>query len=81
VLPDEHKVRFFGSRDLKRWEALSDFGPAGAQGGVWECPDLFVLPVEGEPGVTRSVLDVDLNPGGVAGGSGDQYFFATPATT
>jgi sucrose-6-phosphate hydrolase SacC (GH32 family) len=77
VLPDEHKVRFFGSRDLKRWEALSDFGPAGAQGGVWECPDLFVLPVEGEPGVTRSVLDVDLNPGGVAGGSGDQYFVGT----
>ena len=70
VLPDEHKVRFFASRDLKRWEALSDFGPAGAQGGVWECPDLFVLPVEGEPGVTRWVLDVDLNPGGIAGGSG-----------
>ncbi|HEY6548805.1 MAG TPA: glycoside hydrolase family 32 protein [Vicinamibacteria bacterium] len=77
VLPDEHKVRFFASRDLKHWEALSDFGPAGAQGGVWECPDLFVLPVEGEPGVTRWVLDVDLNPGGIAGGSGDQYFVGT----
>jgi sucrose-6-phosphate hydrolase SacC (GH32 family) len=77
VLPDEHKVRFFGSRDLKRWETLSDFGPAGAVGGVWECPDLFVLPVEGEPGATRWVLDVDLNPGGVAGGSGDQYFVGT----
>ena len=77
VLPDEHKVRFFGSRDLLHWEKLSDFGPAGAQGGVWECPDLFVLPVEGEPGVTRWVLDVDLNPGGVAGGSADQYFVGT----
>jgi sucrose-6-phosphate hydrolase SacC (GH32 family) len=77
VLPDEHKVRFFGSRDLRRWEPLSDFGPAGAQGGVWECPDLFVLPVEGEPGVARWVLDVDLNPGGVAGGSADQYFVGT----
>ena len=74
VLPDQHKVRFFGSKDLKRWEALSDFGPAGATGGVWECPDLFPLEVEGEPGVTRWVLDVDLNPGGVAGGSGGQYF-------
>jgi len=29
VLPDEHKVRFFGSRDLKRWDTLSDFGPRG----------------------------------------------------
>lgn len=77
VLPDEHKVRFFASRDLKRWETRSDFGPAGATGGVWECPDLFVLPVEGEPGVTRWVLDVDLNPGGVAGGSADQYFVGT----
>jgi sucrose-6-phosphate hydrolase SacC (GH32 family) len=74
VLPDEHKVRFFASPDLKRWTALSDFGPAGAQGGVWECPDLFSLPVEGEPGVARFVLDVDLNPGGLAGGSGGQYF-------
>lgn len=74
VLPDQHKVRLFGSPDLKRWEALSDFGPAGAIDGVWECPDLFPLEVESEPGVTRWVLDVDLNPGGVAGGSGGQYF-------
>jgi fructan beta-fructosidase len=77
VLPDEHKVRFFGSPDLKRWEALSDFGPAGATGGVWECPDLFPLPVEGEKGVVRWVLDVDINPGGIAGGSAGQYFVGT----
>ena len=77
VLPDQHKVRFFASPDLKAWTALSDFGPAGATGGVWECPDLFELPIENEPGRTRWVLDVDLNPGGVAGGSGDQYFVGT----
>lgn len=77
VLPDQHKVRFFGSRDLKRWDALSDFGPAGATGGVWECPDLFELPVGNDPAKTRWVLDVDLNPGGVAGGSGNQYFIGT----
>ena len=63
VLADQHKVRFFGSPDLKRWETLSDFGPAGATGGVWECPDLFPLPVEGEPATSRWVLDVDINPG------------------
>jgi len=74
VLSSQHKVRFFGSTDLKRWTPLSDFGPAAATGGVWECPDLFELPVEGEPGQTRWVLSVNLNPGGVAGGSGDQYF-------
>ena len=74
VLPDQHKVRFFSSPDLKRWDALSDFGPAGATGGVWECPDLFPLAIEGTTGETRWVLDVDLNPGGIAGGSGGQYF-------
>ena len=77
VLPDQHKVRFFGSSDLKQWEALSDFGPAGATGGVWECPDLFEVAVEHEPGRTRWVLEVDLNPGAVAGGSGGQYFVGT----
>jgi sucrose-6-phosphate hydrolase SacC (GH32 family)/predicted amidohydrolase YtcJ len=77
VLPDQHKVRFFGSPDLKAWTALSDFGPAGATGGVWECPDLFELPIEGAPGETRWVLDVDINPGGIAGGSAGQYFVGT----
>ena len=74
ALSPQHEVRFFSSPDLKHWTALSDFGPAGATGGVWECPDLFQLPIEGEPGQTRWVLSVNLNPGGVAGGSGDQYF-------
>jgi sucrose-6-phosphate hydrolase SacC (GH32 family) len=77
VLPDQHKVRLFASPDLKSWTALSDFGPAGATGGVWECPDLFPLPIEGEPGRTRWVLDVDINPGGIAGGSAGQYFVGT----
>jgi sucrose-6-phosphate hydrolase SacC (GH32 family) len=77
VLPDQHKVRLFGSADLKRWETLSDFGPAGATGGVWECPDLFPLPVEGEAGQQRWLLDVDINPGGLQGGSAGQYFVGT----
>ena len=39
---------------------------------MWECPDLFPLAVEG--GGTKWVLIVSINPGGVAGGSGTQYF-------
>ncbi len=74
ALPTEHKVRFFGSTDLRHWAALSDFGPAGATSGVWECPDLFPLPVEGEAGKTRWVLSINVNPGGLMGGSADQYF-------
>ena len=53
---------------------MSDFGPAGATGGVWECPDLFPLPVDGDPTDVRWVLDVDINPGAPQGGSGGQYF-------
>jgi fructan beta-fructosidase len=77
VLADQRKVRFFGSTNLTSWTPLSDFGPAGATGGVWECPDLMEVPVENEPTRSRWVLDVDLNPGGPHGGSGDQYFVGT----
>ena len=37
-------------------------------------PDLFELPVDGDPQRTKWVLVVNLNPGAVAGGSGAQYF-------
>ena len=74
ALPDQHKVSFYSSADLKQWRHLSDFGPAAAVGGVWECPDLFELPVDGDPNNTRWVLIVSLNPGSIAGGSGMQYF-------
>ena len=74
-LPDDHKARFYGSPDLKRWSQVSEFGPAGATGGQWECPELFELPLDGRSsGKTRWVLKVGLNPGGLQGGSGEQYF-------
>ena len=73
-MPNDHKVRIYGSADLKEWRQLSDFGPAGATGGQWECPELFELPVNGKPNETRWVLKVGLNPGGLHGGSGEQYF-------
>ncbi len=73
-LPNDHKVRIYGSADLKHWSALSDFGPAGATGGQWECPELFELPLEGRRDETRWVLKIGLNPGALQGGSGEQYF-------
>ncbi|HEY8837746.1 MAG TPA: glycoside hydrolase family 32 protein, partial [Dehalococcoidia bacterium] len=72
ALPNEKKVNFYTSHDLKRWKYVSEFGPAGATGGQWECPDLFSLPIEG--GGRKWVLIVNINPGGPAGGSGTQYF-------
>ena len=74
ALPTEHKVRFYGSPDLKQWRLLSEFGPAGGVGGQWECPELFELPVDGGAQPARWVLKIGLNPGGLQGGSGEQYF-------
>ncbi|NBE50501.1 glycoside hydrolase family 32 protein [Streptomyces boluensis] len=73
-LSTEHKVRFYSSKNLKDWDVLSDFGPAGATGGVWECPDLFPLAVDGDKNNIKWVLVVNINPGGIAGGSAAQYF-------
>ena len=77
VEAEDREVVLYKSADLKAWEYLSSFGPANATGGVWECPDLFELPVDGNPRDTRWVLIVNLNPGGIAGGSAGQYFVGT----
>ena len=73
----DREVVLYKSADLKTWEYLSTFGPANATGGVWECPDLFELPVDGDAGNTKWVLVVNLSPGGIAGGSGGQYFLGS----
>jgi fructan beta-fructosidase len=70
----EHKIAIYSSPNLKDWTHLSDFGPANATGGVWECPDLFPLAVDGKRRQTKWVMIVNLNPGAIAGGSGAQYF-------
>lgn len=67
----DHEVLIFGSKDMKNWTLKSSFGKVGAQEGVWECPDLFPLEIDGK---TKWVMLVNLNPGGPFGGSGIQYF-------
>ena len=74
VEAQHQKVVFYRSEDLKSWDFLSDFGPANADAGEWECPDLFPLAVDGDPDNIKWVLIVNVNPGAVAGGSGGQYF-------
>lgn len=67
-------MEIYSSVNLKDWKKESEFGAMqGAHGGVWECPDLVEIPVEG----TRQkkwVLICNLNPGGPFGGSAAQYF-------
>jgi fructan beta-fructosidase len=59
ALSRQHQIRFYSSTDLKNWTRLSDFGPANAVGGVWECPDLFELAVDGGSGHEESVQSED----------------------
>ncbi len=73
VLADERTVEVYRSPDLLRWEHASSFGPAGSVEGVWECPDLVRVPVEGTD-TTAVVLLVSVLAGAPAGGSGMQYF-------
>jgi len=67
-------LQLWNSKDLKKWTKLSEFGnDKGAHGGVWECPDLFPLKVEGSD-EEKWVLLISINPGAPNGGSGTQYF-------
>jgi sucrose-6-phosphate hydrolase SacC (GH32 family) len=77
VVPDARQVRFFASSDLKAWSPLGTFGPAGATRGIWECPALVQVPVEGHADRSAWVLAVSVNEGAPAGGSGVQYFVGT----
>lgn len=43
--PDVYKVFFYSSTDLKSWTFLSEFGGIGNRDRVWECPDIFEMPV------------------------------------
>ncbi|MGM0582354.1 MAG: glycoside hydrolase family 32 protein [Bacteroidota bacterium] len=72
ALAVKDKISFYSSPNLIDWTFESDFGEnKGAHGGVWECPDLFPLKIDGEE---RWVLLVSINPGGPNGGSATQYF-------
>lgn len=74
VVAVDDRMEFFSSENLLDWRYESAFGAEfGAHGGVWECPDLLELPVEGSAD-KRWVLLCNINPGGPAGGSATQYF-------
>ena len=77
VLAVGQEMQFYSSANLKDWTYESSFGEGqGAHGGVWECPDLVELPVEGTE-LKKWVLICNINPGGPSGGSATQYFVGT----
>lgn len=74
ILAVGQHMELYSSVNLKDWKKESEFGKMqGAHGGVWECPDLIELPVEGSR-ERKWVLICNINPGGPFGGSTAQYF-------
>lgn len=57
----EKKVGIYTSANLRDWEWASDFGPLGDNDRSWECPDIFEIEVEGQPGVKKWVMVVSVN--------------------
>lgn len=74
IVSADKEMRFFRSRDLKKWDYVSSFGEGwGARPNQFECPDFFELPMEGT-GERRWVMIVNINPGCPFGGSATEYF-------
>lgn len=76
VLATGQTISFYTSPDLKSWVLASVFGEnQGFHDGVWECPDLFQLPVNGNEALKKWVLLVSVgdNPDFLEG-SRTQYF-------
>ena len=70
-------IAFYSSTDLKHWVHESDFGQQwGSHGGVWECPDLIAMNIDGSAN-GKYVLLVSIGKGGPNGGSATQYFIGS----
>jgi fructan beta-fructosidase len=74
VLATGQTITIYTSLNLKEWQFASEFGhTAGSHDGVWECPDLFKLPVNGEQDKWIMIVSIGDN-GQSAEGSRTQYF-------
>jgi fructan beta-fructosidase len=79
ALATGYTVSLYTSPDLKDWAFASTFD-IGQREYVWECPDLFPLPLDGDPERTRWVLTVSWLGASIfstpdrRGESGTRYF-------
>nr|WP_051069804.1 GH32 C-terminal domain-containing protein [Bacteroides propionicifaciens] len=74
ILAVGQHMEIYNSDNFLDWTYKSSFGEGeGSHGGVWECPDLVQLPVEGTQ-KRKWLLICNINPGGPFGGSAAQYF-------
>ncbi|KQX48479.1 glycoside hydrolase family 32 protein [Paenibacillus sp. Root444D2] len=72
-------IRFYKSPNLIDWTHSGEFGVGqGSHDGVWECPDLFELPVDGDTINKRWVLIVSIGEdANFVEGSRTQYFIGS----
>ena len=74
ILAAGQEMYIYSSKDLTNWTYESAFGKEyGCHDGVWECPDLMKLHINGTD-KEKWMLICNINPGGPFGGSATQYF-------
>lgn len=76
ILACGQTVCLYHSPNLKDWTFASEFGDGiGSHDGVWECPDLFPLRVDGDAKKVKWVMFVSIgNDPAIVEGSRTQYF-------
>ena len=75
LLAAKDHIQFFESEDLKDWGKISDFRfNDDPELGVWECPDLFELDVEGTDEKKWVLIVSHGGESSPNGGSGTRYF-------
>ncbi|OAS21824.1 GH32 C-terminal domain-containing protein [Paenibacillus oryzisoli] len=68
-------IRFYTSTDLLHWTWTDNFGYSQyIRGGVWECPDLFQLAVDGNANNKKWVLMISTGGNPNTQGSSAEYF-------
>ncbi|UUZ81332.1 glycoside hydrolase family 32 protein [Paenibacillus sp. P26] len=79
ILASGQTVCIYHSPNLKDWTFASEFGEGeGAHLGVWECPDLFEPPVDGDENRTKWVMFVSIGSSPEhPEGSRTQYFIGS----
>lgn len=68
ALPEDRKINFYASPDLKSWQYISQFGPVGAREQIWEVPNILQLPVGSDTNNLKWVLVCGMGP------NKEQYF-------
>jgi levanase/fructan beta-fructosidase len=72
AVPDDRKLQFYGSADLKKWELLSEFSKQGDSRKIWECPSLTPIFVDGDS--TKKKWLLMISSGNPDAATGMQYF-------